>query len=36
MHNLMTKMIEQPSQRQKEKDKELNKKIEKVFELDSF
>ena len=29
-------MVESPSARAQEKEKDMNKKIEKVFELDSF
>ena len=36
MQKMMTKMVEKPSLRAQEKEKEMNKKIEKVFELDSF
>ena len=36
MQKMITKMVENPSSRAQEKEKEMNKKIEKVFELDSF
>ena len=32
----MTKMVQRPTQLSLERDREMNKKIEKVFELDAF
>lgn len=36
MEKLMSKMVQRPTQLAQEKDKLLNKKIEKVFELEAF
>ena len=36
MEKLMMKMMKQPSQKSQQNEKDLNKKIEKVFELDAF
>jgi len=36
MEKLMAKMVNRPTLLQQEKEKALNKQIEKVFELDSF
>ena len=36
MEKLMTKMVQRPSLLAQEKEKELNKRIERVFELESF
>ena len=36
MEKLMSKMVQRPTILAQEKDKDLNKKIEKIFELDSF
>jgi hypothetical protein len=36
MEKLMSKMVQRPTLLAQEKDKELNKRIEKVFELESF
>ena len=36
MENLMERMVNRPSKIQEDKEKILNKQIEKVFELDAF
>ena len=36
MEKLMSKMVQRPTMLAQEKEKELNKRIEKVFELESF
>ena len=36
MEKLMSRMVQRPTQLAQQKEKELNKKIENVFELDSF
>ena len=36
MEKLMSKMVQRPTILAQEKDKDLNKQIEKIFELDSF
>lgn len=36
MEKLMSKMVQRPTLLAQEKDKELNKRIEKIFELESF
>lgn len=36
MEKLMSKMVQRPTQLAQQKEKELNQKIERVFELDAF